>query len=190
MRVQVMTDDLLLSHGIASVLGEMSMVESTHISATQDTKDADVLVLFPNKDGDLPILREVGKRTKVLTILDRRQFNRDDERRFQSCADVILYLDEITVNSLESALRQLYPHSSNRKTYTPSLTPREKETLSHVAQGLTNRQIAHRMLITEHGVKRNVAMAMAKLGGANRASAVALAIQHGIIDPQGNSVQE
>jgi len=58
----------------------------------------------------------------------------------------------------------------------PNLTARELDTLREIARGLTNRQIARLMSITEHGVKRHVANILAKLHCNNRAMAVSTAI--------------
>jgi two-component system, NarL family, nitrate/nitrite response regulator NarL len=59
----------------------------------------------------------------------------------------------------------------------PNLTARELDTLREIARGLTNRQIARLMSITEHGVKRHVANILAKLHCNNRAMAVSTAIR-------------
>ena len=62
-----------------------------------------------------------------------------------------------------------------------SLTPREGEVLDLLAQGLTNRQIAERLGISEHTAKFHVAAVSAKLGAASRTEAVSLGIRHGLI---------
>ena len=55
------------------------------------------------------------------------------------------------------------------------LTGREHEVLRLVAQGLSNRQIAERLVVSEHTVHRHVANIYARLGVSTRAAAVALA---------------
>ena len=64
---------------------------------------------------------------------------------------------------------------------TEPLTPREREVLDLLAQGLTNRQIAERLSISEHTAKFHVAAVSAKLGAASRTEAVSLGIRHGLI---------
>ncbi|MFG3259818.1 response regulator transcription factor [Streptomyces sp. NPDC048172] len=66
----------------------------------------------------------------------------------------------------------------------PRLTDRETQTLIRVANGLSNRQIARDMGITEHGVKRHVANILAKLNCQNRTTAVAVALRSGLIEAQ------
>lgn len=63
------------------------------------------------------------------------------------------------------------------------LTPREHETLRLLAQGLSNKQIARRLRISEHGVKRHVANILVKLNCPNRTLAAARAIREGLVDP-------
>jgi two-component system nitrate/nitrite response regulator NarL len=58
----------------------------------------------------------------------------------------------------------------------PKLTPREKDVLALLVAGLSNKQIARRLNISQHGVKRLVSNVLAKLGCPNRTHAVALAI--------------
>ena len=54
------------------------------------------------------------------------------------------------------------------------LTGREAEVLSLVAGGLSNREIAERLVVSEHTVHRHLANLYAKLGVSSRAAAVAL----------------
>ena len=61
------------------------------------------------------------------------------------------------------------------------LTPREAEVLRLVAAGLTNPQIAERLLVSKHTVHRHLANTMAKLEVASRAAAVARAGALGIL---------
>lgn len=62
------------------------------------------------------------------------------------------------------------------------LTPRELEVLAWVAQGHPNKEIAERLAISQRTVKFHVSSIMGKLGAANRTEAVALAVQHGLIE--------
>lgn len=62
-----------------------------------------------------------------------------------------------------------------------SLTPRELEVLQLMARGLTNRQIARRLQISEHTVKFHAAAILGKVNARSRAEAVARAIGFGWI---------
>jgi DNA-binding NarL/FixJ family response regulator len=61
------------------------------------------------------------------------------------------------------------------------LTPREREVLALLAQGLANKQVAARLGITEHTVKAHVAAIYAKRRAGNRAEAVVAAARRGLL---------
>ena len=60
------------------------------------------------------------------------------------------------------------------------LTPREREVLALVGNGLSNRQIAQSLFITERSVKNHVRNVFLKLGVGNRTSAAILARKNGL----------
>lgn len=62
-----------------------------------------------------------------------------------------------------------------------SLTSRELEVLQMLAAGLSNKEIAARLNISEHTVKFHVASILGKLGAASRTEAVSLGIRHGLV---------
>ena len=59
----------------------------------------------------------------------------------------------------------------------PELTPRQQEILSSITRGLTNRDIATELSIRHDGVDRHVNTILSKIGAANRAEAVAIALR-------------
>ena len=59
----------------------------------------------------------------------------------------------------------------------PELTPRQEEILALVTRGLTNADIARQFDIRESSVKEHVNQICTKLGAANRAEAVAIALR-------------
>jgi RNA polymerase sigma factor (sigma-70 family) len=61
------------------------------------------------------------------------------------------------------------------------LTPREREVLELVAEGLSNRAIAERLGNSEHTVKFHVSSLLGKLGAVTRAELVGIAIRRGLI---------
>lgn len=62
----------------------------------------------------------------------------------------------------------------------PRLTPREHETLLLMVEGMSNKQIARRLNISDHGAKRLVANILSKMDCPNRTLAVAKALREGI----------
>ena len=61
------------------------------------------------------------------------------------------------------------------------LTPRELDVLKLVAQGLSNPDIARRLVLSEHTVHRHLANILRKLGLSTRAAAAAWAVRTGLV---------
>jgi len=72
------------------------------------------------------------------------------------------------------------PEGGAEETLEP-LTPREREVLDLLAHGLSNRQIAERLGISEHTAKFHVAAVSGKLGAASRTEAVSRGVRRGLI---------
>jgi DNA-binding NarL/FixJ family response regulator len=62
------------------------------------------------------------------------------------------------------------------------LTPRELEVLKLVAQGMRNRDIAGRLVISEYTAANHVRSILMKTGSANRTQAARFAAIHGLLD--------
>ncbi|MGW0035960.1 HD domain-containing phosphohydrolase [Gordonia sp. NPDC003376] len=63
------------------------------------------------------------------------------------------------------------------------LTPREAEILGLVARGLSNREIADRLVVSEKTVRNHVERSYAKIGASNRVGASLYAVTHGLVAP-------
>ena len=84
----------------------------------------------------------------------------------------------IAPESLPDLLQEVRPIA---EALTEPLSERELEVLDVIAEGLSNKLIAHRLGISEHTVKTHVASIFAKLGAASRTEAVSLAIRRGLV---------
>ncbi|MCH8614158.1 response regulator [Arsenicicoccus dermatophilus] len=74
--------------------------------------------------------------------------------------------------------------SASRQEEQPHLSAREMEILRHVAAGLSNREIARTLVITEGTVKNHVHNALHKLGLESRVQAAAYMVRSGYAAPR------
>lgn len=63
-----------------------------------------------------------------------------------------------------------------------SLTPREREVITLVAEGRTNREIGRRLGVAERTARTHVSNILAKLGLASRTQAAMWAVREGLVD--------
>ncbi|MFF9851723.1 response regulator [Streptomyces litmocidini] len=84
-------------------------------------------------------------------------------------------------------LVETFAHRSEAKREQPAslagLTERETDVLQLVGQGMTNEQIAQRLMVTVATVKTHLNRVMSKLGLASRAQAVVVAYESGLVSP-------
>jgi len=164
--------------------------------------DFDLLIL---RYGDLDnaaterLARDARNRgKKVLVLLHREQEDALD-RIIAVPSDGFIVQEELTSASLATAISSVTDgetpmpamlanrlltqarETGLRPTAAPNLTPRERQVLQLLVEGLSNKQIARRLSISQHGVKRLVSNVLAKLNCPNRTQAVAVALTDGIL---------
>ena len=83
------------------------------------------------------------------------------------------------VRQADKLVARLGGHSAAAKR--AGMTRREVQVLSLVAEGLSNRQVAERLVVSEHTVHRHLANIYARLGVSSRAAAVALASERDLL---------
>jgi DNA-binding NarL/FixJ family response regulator len=109
---------------------------------------------------------------------------------YRCCPDILPHLldDDVVrprlvevLNEIDPALASahgvLHPDASVRAASVEALSTREREVFDLLAEGLTNRQIAQRLFITEATAKLHVRHILAKLGARSRVEAVLLATE-------------
>jgi DNA-binding NarL/FixJ family response regulator len=79
---------------------------------------------------------------------------------------------------------RLGPREPPRTNGLDALTPRETEILGLVAEGLSNREIAVQLVLSDETVKTHVSHVLHKLGLRDRAQAVVVAYESGLVVPR------
>jgi DNA-binding NarL/FixJ family response regulator len=85
---------------------------------------------------------------------------------------------------LISEFARLRPHTAAPTSRLATLTPRETQVLRLVAEGLSNPEIAARLVVTEETVKTHVSRVLGKLGLRDRTQAVVTAYESGLVVPR------
>ncbi len=74
-------------------------------------------------------------------------------------------------------------HARERRRRDDDLTPRETEILGMVARGMSNREIAAGLVLSEKTVRNHVERTYAKIGATNRVGASLYALERGLVTP-------
>ena len=92
------------------------------------------------------------------------------------------WLGRDTVFDLVRALRDpgSVPPTGPRQTF--GLTPREREILTEVVAGLTNREIAHKIAVSDETVKHHLSNIFNKIGASNRVELALFTVHHRLLD--------
>ena len=166
---------------VCSSEGTLAVARGDHDAARRSFEDAlDLLAACdaPFESGRVRLdlaatLSALGRRDRSrreieAAIANFREIGADGER---SRAETML-------GKLRKANVTLPPDALN--TPLSDLSRRELEVLALVAEGLTNRDIAERLVLSEHTVNRHVANILRKLGLTSRAAAASLAGRYGV----------
>ncbi len=154
----------------------------------------DLVMPEGNGEGAVRTLREVAPAVRVLVLSSYL----DDTRVFAALqAGAAGYLvKDVQPDALADGIRQvsrglpvLAPQVAARlmrpTTEPPPLadfTQRERDVLKLVAEGLSNREIAGRLFISEKTVKTHVSHVLQKLGVADRIQAALLAVRRRLVE--------
>ncbi|MFC8513247.1 response regulator [Streptomyces sp. NPDC057257] len=190
--------DLLDAETDISVVGDAENVEHALVRAPAVRPHVAVLdVRLPDGDG-ISVCRELRDRMPDLAVLMLTSFDDEDALLDAIMAGASGYvLKQIRGSDLVSAVRtvasgqsMLDPATTARlmrslraePTGAPEvapelagLSPREREILALIGDGLTNREIGKRLYLSEKTVKNHISRLLAKLGVQRRVQAAVLA---------------
>jgi len=158
----------------------------------------------------LNLARQITQRSPGISVIILTPYD-DDEQLFQAVkSGAAGYLSKnVTADELALAIRRIHrreyiiteavltrPRVAERvlkqfqdislvgaamETLATPLTPREQEVLSYVTRGYLNKQIAHKLSISEQTIKNHMSSVLLKLDANDRTQAVVLAMHYGLI---------
>ena len=89
--------------------------------------------------------------------------------------------DQECFEALASEVRGAVPRALRREEWPSGLTAREVEVLRLVSQGLSRREVAKRLVVSEHTVRHHLENIYSKVGVSSRAGAVLFAVENGLL---------
>jgi len=188
-----------LSAGLECV-GQASSGEEAIVQCAQLQPDVILMDLVMPGIGGIEAIKAIRQRTNTVQIVALTSFAEPDLVQQALKAGAIGYvLKNVQATALADAIRAA---ADRRRVMAPEatealvqamqrddlpdaeLTERELAVLGLVAEGLTNSEIAARLWIAESTARFHVSNILSKLGAHNRAEAVRLAIEHGLMPAQ------
>lgn len=201
-RVMVVDDHAIVRQGISDVLGADEDIEIVALAASGQEavklateRHPDVILMdlsMPDMDGVEATRRTIdafpGARVVMLTSFAEPEHVND-----ALDAGAVGYL--LKDASAEEIIRAVKAASRGESPFSPraagvllvrraqrrsieDLTPREREVLNLVGQGMANKQIARRLLIKEKTVKAHLSNVFQRIGVSDRTSAALWAERH------------
>ena len=192
MRIIVVDDHPVVREGLTAALSREFTIAASYASAEELLRsrvDADVILL----DLELPGMsgtEAVVKLDQPVLVLTAYASDEQIDAVLRAGARGYLLkgaaLEEIAraIRAVARGERYLDPRIASRAAaleHAPRLSPRERDVLRLLAEGSSNKEIASALRVTERTVKFHVTSIFNKLGAENRAQAVTLAHQRGLI---------
>jgi DNA-binding NarL/FixJ family response regulator len=95
--------------------------------------------------------------------------------------DTAAVLQDLTVGELLAAMRGEAPAPPTRPTMTEVLSRRERQVVLLVAEGLSNKEISSRLMLSDKTVKNHVSHILAKLNLSARTQIAIMALRAGVV---------
>jgi DNA-binding NarL/FixJ family response regulator len=212
-RVVVADDQQIVREGFSALLE--TQADITVVGSASDGEEAirvcseqrpDVVLMdvrMPGVDGIEATRRLAGTKVIILTTFDLDDYVYDAlsagasgfllkdagaERLFEAVR-VVAAGEALLAPAVTRRLIAEFARQRPRVRATPErlseLTPREVEVLRLVAEGLSNLEIADRLVLSDETVKTHVSRVLFKLGLRDRTQAVVAAYESGLVTPRG-----
>ncbi|HWO82979.1 MAG TPA: response regulator transcription factor [Solirubrobacterales bacterium] len=192
-RLQVLSDNLAVSRRIAAACGEGGLTAVRAISSPEQVDEAaiDSSTIFvcacdvDEADGMAALRRLHREQGKApIIVISPPATGTGVRRALDAGADAIVFEPEIETTLAVTALavasgQSVVPRKLRASIERPAFSHRERQVLALVSRGLTNSEIAERMLLAQSTVKSHLSSAFTKLGIRSRKEVTAL-----LLDPE------
>jgi NarL family two-component system response regulator LiaR len=182
------------------VVGEAGDGEAAVAAVEQLNPDVVLMDLVMPGLGGVAAIRRIREQIPDTRVIVLTSFTSDDQVIPAVQAGAAAYLlKDVEPTGLEAALRLVHegealldPQIAGRvmeevarpspNADIASLTPRELEVLRLLGRGLSNRELADALVVSEKTVKTHVSNILMKLGVHDRTQAALLAVREGLVD--------
>lgn len=205
-RVMIVDDHDMVRDGLGLMLdthdeferaGEAKNGEAAMMICEREQPDVILMdLVMPEQDG-IATTTAILKQYPEIRIIALTSFDTKGMVEAALKAGAISYLKKnVTMDELAEAIQAAYqgkpmlsPEATKElitATVQPpkpghDLTSREQDVLLLLVEGLNNREIAEKLVISRSTVKHHVSSILAKLDASNRAEAVAIAMEHELV---------
>jgi len=205
-RIAIVDDHAMVRSGLAAFLsvaddlelvGEAENGQQALRLCAEERPDVVLMdLVMPGMDG-VQTTRAIRERFPEIRVIALTSFPEDRLVQDVLEAGALSYLlKNVGADELARAIRAaregrstLAPEAAqvliHRATHAPApghdLSPREREVLALMVQGLSNPEIADRLVVGRSTIKFHVSSILGKLGVQSRTEAVALAVQHKLV---------
>jgi NarL family two-component system response regulator LiaR len=205
-RIAIVDDHAMVRSGLAAFLsvaddlelvGEAENGQQALRLCAEERPDVVLMdLVMPGMDG-VQTTRAIRERFPEIRVIALTSFPEDRLVQDVLEAGALSYLlKNVGADELARAIRAaregrstLAPEAAQvliqRATHAPApghdLSPREREVLALMVQGLSNPEIADRLVVGRSTIKFHVSSILGKLGVQSRTEAVALAVQHKLV---------
>ena len=178
----------------AAALGELTL-----LNAAGQLPDVVIMDLIMPRLGGVEAIRAVKQEFPDVHVIAMTSFGEAERVRAALAAGASGYVlkdagaDEVAAAVRASNSGELHLDAAVTRTLTASLieqrndpaalTTREREVVVRVAEGLSNKQVAHALLISERTARTHVSNILVKLDLSSRTQLALWAIQRGLVTP-------
>ena len=169
------------------VLMDIRMPAIDGIEATrrlgEDGEQAPKVIVLTTFDLDEYVYDALGAGASGFLLKDVTAETLFDAVRVVAAGEALL--DPSVTRRLVAEFARLRPTLPPRPDALAELTPREVEVLRLVAEGMSNGEIAERLVVSDETVKTHVSRILSKLHLRDRTQAVVVAYESGLVVPRG-----